>query len=321
MSNQVVCPLSGELITLLPRTDGVSKYEYSSKILGHIEWSDVAFHSASGFLSNEEKHILAGVCRNNKEKEIQPTKIIQADLQKLLNLDIPYDFNGRTRLLLHFLNDKTGKDFRTIDLNTVKDATITYSSPEEFKRIVKFLKSKDWIEWNREITTKQVHIFQEVHITEMGKSLLLNPVETIRLSLNEEIDEIELGLRSLISKILSNAYPGVNWETLITGDPKNEMKGKIKLWLKNHPGFSITDFNTLPKVLQFSDVSHLQKIITNAHWPYFEQIFKDRLKTVRHLEDFATLRHTIKHNRELSSYENLAGRAAIVWLKMTINAL
>lgn len=320
MSNQVICPLSGELITLHPRTDGVAKYEYVSKHLGHLEWSDVAFMAAPNFLSEEQKHILAGVCYNNKEKNLQPTKIYQADLQKLYNLDIPYNFDGRSILLLKSLNEKTGKDFKTQDLHSVRDAAATYSSPEEFKRIVQFLRSKGWIEWNREIATKQVYIFQEVRITEAGIAHLLNPDRTSTLKLNEQIDEIELGLRSLISKILTNVYPSAHWETLITGKPKSEIKGKIILWVNNHPGTSSTDFNTLSKVLQFSEISHLEKIISNAHWSYFEPIFQDKEKVLRYFKDFADLRHTIKHNRDLTQLVNYQGQAAIEWIKLTLNA-
>ena len=322
------CLITGEPVDVYNPPDGGRRYEYVSKNLGHIEWTELAFR-AGQYLTEEEKYIIAGVCRNNKEKGIQPTQIAIADLQNCKSLNIPYSFEERCRWFLQYLYDKTGKDFRSISFNTWSDCGLTYSGPDEFKRIVKFLASEELIEWESEIKSKPSNFYQDVRITKKGKEALRRPKISLNdlqsqvqtKGLEDEVNDLEINLRQLIFSVLTAKKGNVGWDTLITGDVKSSIRGKIKEHVRAHPGAQISDFDALEKAMQFTEISHLQKIICNPNlWIHFELIFQDQQSVNRYFQEYAALRNTIKHHRELTDMIEAQGKVAMLWLNKVITA-
>jgi len=69
---------------------------------------------------------------------------------------------------LQYLYDNGGKEYEEFNFNSDTDSSITYSSRDQFERIIKFLKSEGLIE-HREITaTKSYYLYQNLHLTKAG---------------------------------------------------------------------------------------------------------------------------------------------------------
>ncbi|OQP62779.1 hypothetical protein A3860_26045 [Niastella vici] len=319
------CPITGVPITLFNLTEGGIRYVYKTEVLGLVEWTDVAYMEAPSVLSLEDTYILAGVCRNNRLNDVQPTRINSAFLRTLKNLDIPYDFESRAKLLLQHLYNSGGKEYKSLSIRTAGDASLTYSSPEEFERIMAYIKDEGWIRWEKRNPTKITIIYQAVRITKEGIAILNNTSkQASSASIDIEnrnllIDNLETRLRNTIVETLTKETGKNNWEDLITGDARSALKARIRQHTNNHPGTNSQDFAMLNKAIQFFDVDHLKKVIINAHWAHFESIFQDKMSVERFFDDFANLRHTIKHNRELTALVSASGNAAIIWITMALD--
>lgn len=320
------CPITAVPITLYSPPEGGRRYVYKTEVLGVVEWTDVAYMEAPAVLSLEDKYILAGVCRNNWLNDLQPTQINSAFLRTLKNLDIPYDFESRAKLLLQHLYNSGGKEYKSFSIRTAGDASLTYSSPEEFERIMAYLKEEGWIRWEKRNPTKATIFYQDVRITKEGITLLnntgkqSNSVNIDTENLNPLIDNLEIRLRSIIVETLTKETGKQNWEDIITGDAKSALRTRIKQHTNNHPGTNSQDFAMLSKAVQFFDVDHFKKVIINAYWTRFQSIFQDKMKVERFFDDFAELRHTIKHGRELTKLVSSAGKTAMIWLTMVLDS-
>ena len=321
------CPITGVSITLYSPPEGGRRYIYKTKVLGAVEWTDVAYMEAPAVLSQEDKYILAGVCRNNWLNDVQPTSINSAFLRKLKSLDIPYDFIRRSNLLLRHLYNSGGKEYKRLSINTAGDAPLTYSSPEEFERIMAFLGDDGRVKWDKRMPAKTTISYEGVRITKDGIAALNGTgAQTALAATSKEdpnvlIDKLESRLRGIVVETLKKGTGKDNWEDLISGDAKSALKTRIRQHVDNHPGTALQDFTLLSKAIQFCDLDHLKKVIINTHWKNFQPIFQDKGKVERYFDDFAEFRHAVKHSREITALVLSAGNTAILWLGMALDAV
>jgi hypothetical protein len=320
------CPITGVSITVYSPPEGGRRYIYKTEVLGAVELTDVAYMEAPAVLSQENKYILAGVCRNNWLKGVQPTSINSAFLRKLRRLDIPYNFNHRADLLLQHLYNTGGKEYKKFLINTTGDASLTYSSPEEFERIMAYLEDEGWVKWDTRTPEKITISYEGVRITKEGIAKLNGIGAQTALrggdkeNLNTFIDNLESKLRSIVAKTLKRGTGKENWEDLIAGDARSALKARIRQHVDSHPGTFAQEFALLNKAIQFCDLDHLKKVIINAHWEHFQLIFRDKEKVERYLDDFGHLRHAVKHGREITALVQSAGNTAMLWLGMVVDA-
>jgi len=138
-------------------------------------------------------------------------------------------------------------------------------------------------------------------------------------SLNQTIDTIESALRSVIATTLMIGTGMEAYESLITGDAKQQVKRRIQQHIDKHPNKSVDDYKSIKKAIQFCDIEHLKKTITkDDYWKYFETQFKDKSKVEKYFDQFGAIRHVVKHSREMTELVLFEGRAAIEWFQMTI---
>lgn len=163
-------------------------------------FTDVAL-SEAGQLTNEEKQILIGICKNRSLNGEHPITITSAFLKQLNNQEIPYAFEERAKHLLQYLYDNGGKQYQGHNMDSYNDSSITYSSSDEFERIIKYLKSEGWIDVDKETMAQQSVSYIGLRITKTG------------------ISEIEKGLPKIPMFGLVN-------QKIITGDI--EIDGKIE---------------------------------------------------------------------------------------------
>ena len=137
--------------------------------------------------------------------------------------------------------------------------------------------------------------------------------------MNNSIDDLEIKLRNLIVRTLKEKTSKDDFETLITGEAKQQIKRRIEQYLEKHPNQTKDEFKSLSRSIQFCDIEHLKKIILkDIYWEFFKPTFKEITKVERYFDSFSELRHTIKHKRELTNLVLHEGKAAIEWFSMII---
>lgn len=317
------CPFTNQKINLRTPNPGQMLFYYETPMTGKIKITDVALGSADS-LTTEEKQILVGICRNKTLKGEDPITITYAFFSQLKTQPIPYSFEGRARHLLQFLYDNGGKEYKSHNLNSDRDSPITYSSRDEFERIIEYLLDNDWADCKKETRTNQCIFYHGLRISKNGIAkieVLLNGKQNIKKDneLNDTIDHLEIELRNVIVNILTKETGQDDFEMLLTGDVKQQVRRRIDLFLEKHPNKSKKDFQTLEKSIQFCDIDHLKKmIIKPEYWPFFESKFTNKTKVEKYFDSFSELRHTVKHKRELTNLVLHEGNAAIEWLRMVI---
>lgn len=162
-----LCPLTGQEINLHQPNPSVMAYSYETPMTGKVSISDIALMSASN-LSPEQKQILAGICRNRTIKGEEPIMIKAALLNQLNDQDIPYSFEEKARHFLQFLYDNGGKEYKGHTIDSCIDSPIIYSSADEFVRVIKYLKSENWINYDSVHSAKKQVFYLGLHISKEG---------------------------------------------------------------------------------------------------------------------------------------------------------
>lgn len=95
--------------------------------------------------------------------------------------------------------------------------------------------------------------------------------------IEEDVDAIEQKLRAVFNNVLESATGKKNYQDIITGNPKSDLKRRIKQHVDLHPKESISDYDLLKDAIDFADIEHLKlTILKDANWQFFEPIFKTK---------------------------------------------
>ncbi len=138
-------------------------------------------------------------------------------------------------------------------------------------------------------------------------------------NLNPQIDEIELGLRNLVVETLILAKGKEDFESLLSGEVKQQIRRRITQHIEKHPNKSRDEYKSIKSALQFCDIEHLKKIILKEeNWKYFETKFTDKEKVQKYFDQFSEIRHVVKHSREMTELVRFEGKASMAWLHMII---
>jgi len=138
--------------------------------------------------------------------------------------------------------------------------------------------------------------------------------------LNKKIDKVEIKLRNIIVDILTTETGKEDFQILLTGDAKSQVKRRIEQHVAKHPNMNEKDFKLLKDAIQFCDIEHLKKtILKPEHWPYFEFKFKDKSKVEKYLDQLSEARHVVKHTRDMTNFVLFEGKAAVEWLEMVLS--
>ena len=128
--------------------------------------------------------------------------------------------------------------------------------------------------------------------------------------LDEGIEQIELGLRRLITDALhgdSGQLPSHVVEMT---------KERIQNAARKNAAVDAESFQTLDKILEFADLRELQDTIVNkALWTNFESRFVSKEALNVKFSQLSDLRNGIRHSRSVSEIARKEGEAAILWFK------
>ena len=276
-----ICPLTGKKIKLTQPNPSVAEFFYETQLTGKVTISDVAFMSA-GSLSEEEKLILIGICRNKTLRK-ESFSISSSLFSQLKNQPIPYSFEEKSNYFLQYLYDHGGKEYQSHDIYSDIDAPITYSSQDEFERIIEYLLENGWVRSKGIFPSKQSIFYNGLRISKEGIEKIEGTSTEIEINnyneteLNNSVDSIELKVRNLVTSTLTLETGKNNFEDLLTGEPKQQLRRRIRLHLENHPNLRPDDFKNLSKSIQFCDIEHLKAIILkDEYWNFFAPQFKNR---------------------------------------------
>ena len=305
----------------MPNPDQMMFY-YETQKTGKIKITDVALASAES-LTEEEKQILVGICRNRTIRGEEPLVITYAFYSQLKEQPIPYTFLDKANHFLQFLYDNGGKEYKGYNLNSDNDSPITYSSRDEFERIIKYLLENNWIVVESETRTKQCVIYLGLRINrdgilEIEGNSKLKGTNTFDLSeINDTIDRTEIKLRNIVVDVLIQQMETEDFENLLTGDAKQQVRRRIGQYIEKHPNQTKENFKSLKKAIQFCDIEHLKKmILKDEYWDGFQSIFKDKFKVEKYFDQFSEFRHVVKHKREMTNLILNEGKASISWFEM-----
>ena len=206
------CPLTNHEVSFhLDQSTGKRIFYYDNPVLGKIRLTESALRSLMLFDENE-KNIVKGLIRNNADNGVTDFVVTPDMTDNINDLEIPYDFEGRARHLLQYLYDHGGKEYKSFDMDSRTDISITYSSKDEFERIIKFLESEGFIKCGKVTAGRQYSVYNGLMLTKDG------------------IKEIEKGLPKMPLHSLVD-------QKISTGDPTidNRIEHARNLFFDPHP--------------------------------------------------------------------------------------
>lgn len=126
--------------------------------------------------------------------------------------------------------------------------------------------------------------------------------------LDQDIEDIELGLRRLIASTLE-----FNRELL--PDPvRVKVKERLETESRRDPLFDRDKSESLAGMLEFADLRDLESTIVNkANWEKFQPCFSVKELLAGKFNQLAGLRNAIRHSRSVNQVTQKEGEAAITW--------
>lgn len=132
-------------------------------------------------------------------------------------------------------------------------------------------------------------------------------------TLDEDIEDVELGLRALVAKRLEESVEKIPPHL----QPK--IDGRVARELKRNPSATPERYETLSGVLEFADLTELLDILTAKGMDAsFSDVFPTREQLNTKFGQLADLRNGIRHSRSVSDIARKEGEAAILWFKAAL---
>ena len=155
-------------IELSEVTEPVIVYDYI--VVGKVK---IAHPTLINLVSQKKYNnpILAGICRNAAEQNIEPPIITQSFIEnEIKNIQYPKSFKEKCLHLLKYMYDNGGNDFKSFDFFNMRDYPICYAEGlEQFSKILSYLNDNYLINWNHEqAMARSMKRYYEVQLTDRG---------------------------------------------------------------------------------------------------------------------------------------------------------
>lgn len=126
--------------------------------------------------------------------------------------------------------------------------------------------------------------------------------------LDETIEQVELGLRSIIATTLDNDTASLPPHVI------QKVGERIQRATKKNAALDAADYQTLNGQLEFLDLREVQDTITSKTlWPSFEPRFVNKETLNFKFGQLAELRNGIRHSRTVDEVTRKEGEAALLW--------
>lgn len=172
----------------------------------------------------------------------------------------------------------------------------------------------DYDQYIEERKQSIMHAIENVCIREMSK------IPPALKDLDNSIEQIELGLRNLISSIFRSNGNKLN--EFLPGSLINKIDIRVNKELKSNPHLKEEDFEQIEDQIQFLDFPDYFNIAAKkSNWDSFETIFGNKQELQNRVKRLSDLRNRIRHSRDINETDKLDGQASITWFKNIFNSL
>jgi hypothetical protein len=131
--------------------------------------------------------------------------------------------------------------------------------------------------------------------------------------LDEQIEQVELGLRRAIALVLNGDPAQLPTQVLQGADER------IQRAARKNAALDVDHYGTLDGKLEFCDLRELQDTLVNKSlWPRFEPRFVNKDTLSAKFGQLAELRNGIRHSRAVDAITRKEGEAAILWFKQVL---
>jgi hypothetical protein len=128
--------------------------------------------------------------------------------------------------------------------------------------------------------------------------------------LDQQVEQVELGLRVMIAAGLANDV------TRVPSNVLQKASERVQLKARKNPAFNPDGHLILPGMLEFFDLRELQDTITNKLlWPEFEERFRSKETLAAKFGQLAELRNALRHTRTVDEITRKEGEAALIWFE------
>ncbi len=131
--------------------------------------------------------------------------------------------------------------------------------------------------------------------------------------LDEKMEQVELGLRCVISKSLNGDASQLPPHVM------QKVDERIQRAVRKNAALDADAYDQLDGMLEFFDLRELQDTITNkALWPQFEHRFRNKGTLDHRFDQLAELRNGIRHTRTVDEITQMEGNASIMWFEQVL---
>lgn len=132
--------------------------------------------------------------------------------------------------------------------------------------------------------------------------------------LNEEIEEVEIGIRKKIVAVIGDDFD--SYKERVPPHIQVKVQSRIDSDLRKKPDVSPEEYHLFSKIIDFFDLMEYQDVIlAKTNWDLFSDTFKSKHEVMNRFRELATLRNGIRHSRFVSEIEQMDGEVAIKWFK------
>ena len=126
--------------------------------------------------------------------------------------------------------------------------------------------------------------------------------------LDAEIERIELTLRRLISETLKDDPAN------LPSQVQDKIRGRLQIAVRTNPAMDSRANRTVTGLMEYADLRELQETIVNKTlWPEFSERFGSKENVNMRFGQFAELRNSIRHSRQVTDVTRKDGEASILW--------
>ncbi|MEA2604654.1 MAG: hypothetical protein QOF89_5646 [Acidobacteriota bacterium] len=131
--------------------------------------------------------------------------------------------------------------------------------------------------------------------------------------LDTQIEEVELGLRRVITEALGRDPDKLPSHAL------QKAEERIQAAAKKNPAFDLDRYQMLAGKLEYFDLREVEATITNKLlWPLFQSRFATRELLANRFGQLAELRNGIRHSRNVDEITRKEGEAALIWFQQVL---
>ncbi|MCB0745953.1 MAG: DUF262 domain-containing protein [Ignavibacteriae bacterium] len=172
-----------------------------------------------------------------------------------------------------------------------------------------------FLQERRKKLTEGINNFLKSYYEDFSKDLINQDLQHY----DQEIENIEISIRNIISERLEQACEIDPYQELIPGHIQEKVNGRIKNWLGKNPGEDKNQFQTLRRRIDFFDLQEYKDVIvTKSNYSLFEEIFGSKGTLEIRFNQIAELRNSIRHSRDVTDATIKDGEAAILWFTSII---